>query len=358
MKTVAAVLVILCAYLHVADNLKLKPDNILKDTVSDIKNVVSNVTHTVIPECVFGVESVSMVLYNRDNPYGKKIGVDEVCDGINLSMPIVFLVHGFISNPNYTNSYKLSEALVEKGVTVFSLDWTDAACTTGLPLVKFLAYPAAVINTRKIGELMASYVVSLNQKCSVPVNNIRFFGHSLGAHVCGFASKHIQESGYSRQKIPLLIGFDPAQPLFMLNKCEDRLCKQDADLVIALHTSTLGMTRPIGHTDFYFNGGSLQPKCPLNIACSHSSAVLYLAKIIEDGTCKFPSVPMSYPDVIWRWKKPNYPQSNTIKCTPLDNIWSWIDGKNETFDKDKEQVYYTFVNSDTFCANDNFSCQD
>lgn len=49
----------------VADNLKIKTGDVLKDAVSDIGGVVSNVTHTVIPDCIFGVRSVSIVLYTR-----------------------------------------------------------------------------------------------------------------------------------------------------------------------------------------------------------------------------------------------------------------------------------------------------
>lgn len=97
------------------------------------------------------------------------------------------------------------------------------------------------------------------KKCNVSLDNMIFIGHSLGAHVSGFASKNIQNMGYG--KVPLLFGADPAQPLFMLNKCEDRLCKEDADTTIVLHTSALGITHPIGTIDLYFDGGSMQPKC-------------------------------------------------------------------------------------------------
>ncbi len=41
-----------------------------------------------------------------------------------------------------------------------------------------------------------------------------------------------------------------------------RLSKDDADFVDAIHTSILlGYVPPIGHADFYPNGGQFQPGC-------------------------------------------------------------------------------------------------
>ncbi|KAG5322562.1 PA1 Phospholipase, partial [Pseudoatta argentina] len=93
----------------------------------------------------------------------------------------------------------------------------------------------------------------------VPLKNITFMGHSLGAHVSGFAAKDLQKSGYG--KIPLLITTDPAYPLFMFSNCEGRLCKKDAERVVVLHTSAAGIQKSIGHLDLWFNNGLSQPAC-------------------------------------------------------------------------------------------------
>lgn len=101
--------------------------------------------------------------------------------------------------------------------------------------------------------------MSLIDNCKIPLKNITFIGHSLGSHVCGFASKKLQESKYG--VIPRLIAADPAQPLFSLNECNNRLCISDAEVLTALHTSTLGLPFAVGKTDLYFHGGYTQPKC-------------------------------------------------------------------------------------------------
>ncbi|XP_011697490.1 PREDICTED: phospholipase A1-like [Wasmannia auropunctata] len=100
---------------------------------------------------------------------------------------------------------------------------------------------------------------SVIDTCHVPLKNITLMGHSLGAHISGFAAKHFQKSGYG--KIPLLIGADPAVPLFELQNCENRFCKKDAERVIALHTSAFGLQISLGHLNLWFNNGLVQPAC-------------------------------------------------------------------------------------------------
>jgi len=89
-------------------------------------------------------------------------------------------------------------------------------------------------------------------------------GHSLGAHISGFAAKILQQLDYSKnmiRKIPLLIGTDPAAPLFELRTCKNRFCKTDAERVISLHTSILGIQQSLAHLDLWFNNGLSQPAC-------------------------------------------------------------------------------------------------
>jgi hypothetical protein len=68
-----------------------------------------------------------------------------------------------------------------------------------------------------------------------------------------------------------MAGLDPAGPLFNLNDTETRLDTTDGDFVDIIHTNggTLlhdqqGFLPPIGHIDFYPNGGQFQPGCTAN----------------------------------------------------------------------------------------------
>ncbi len=63
-------------------------------------------------------------------------------------------------------------------------------------------------------------------------------------------------------------GLDPAGPFFSLNDTDTRLDPSDGDFVDIIHTNggtllgdELGFLPPIGHIDFYPNGGQFQPGC-------------------------------------------------------------------------------------------------
>lgn len=63
-------------------------------------------------------------------------------------------------------------------------------------------------------------------------------------------------------KLTVFLGLDPASPFFD-NDPGSSLDATDATFVDVIHTSAgfLGQPGPIGHADFYPNGGSQQPGC-------------------------------------------------------------------------------------------------
>jgi hypothetical protein len=76
------------------------------------------------------------------------------------------------------------------------------------------------------------------------------------------------------------------------------LTKEDATFVDAIHTSAganlltgeVGFVQPIGHVDFYPNGGAYQPHCigHISLSCNHGSSVLYMEASLSAATkCKF-----------------------------------------------------------------------
>ncbi|XP_011495483.1 PREDICTED: pancreatic triacylglycerol lipase [Ceratosolen solmsi marchali] len=98
-----------------------------------------------------------------------------------------------------------------------------------------------------------------------------------------------------------ITGLDAAYPLYMNTGAEGHLTAADAEFVDLIHTDggVLGFPIPLGHADFYPNGGRpLQPGCNLEnvlamgiskiinryITCSHHRAWRFYVESITDPT--------------------------------------------------------------------------
>lgn len=102
----------------------------------------------------------------------------------------------------------------------------------------------------------------MNQEQGIDLNRVTFVGHSLGAHVSGFAAKRVYER--LNRKVAKIFGLDPAGPLFSKRDDKDRLSRDDARIVVILHTDggKFGFKASFGAIDFYANTGSaVQPGC-------------------------------------------------------------------------------------------------
>jgi hypothetical protein len=147
---------------------------------------------------------------------------------------------------------------------------------------------------------------------------VHIIGHSLGAHIGGYAGQRLKNLGR-------ITGMDPAGPYFEGTDEVVRLDKTDAIFVDVIHTDAaptynagLGIMQPSGHVDFYPNGGLEQPSCAsstqkivqalLNIAtidieglekstvCSHLLSVYVFTDSILNEDCKYSSYPCKSQD--------------------------------------------------------------
>lgn len=79
-------------------------------------------------------------------------------------------------------------------------------------------------------------------------------------------------------------GLDPSLPGWTHHP--DKLSRNAARLVEVLHTTAgiYGYDKPLGHIDFYANGGISQIGCGSVISCSHSYSYIYYAESVTAET--------------------------------------------------------------------------
>ncbi|XP_054152818.1 pancreatic lipase-related protein 2-like, partial [Oppia nitens] len=214
------------------------------------------------------------------------------------SLRTAFIVHGYQSGYAMWMENMRDYILYKSNDTynVVVVVWEDGART---PI-----YNLAATNTRVVGACIGSFINRLSTAFNTSNDRIWLIGHSLGAHTCGYAGKRLKDP-----KLWRITALDPAGVAFQFNNSVMRLDHNDAQIVDVIHTDAalsyvegFGIHDTLGHYDFYPNGGSWQPGCPIShsiarkftstvfggdITCSHSRACLLMVDLDKpEDTCK------------------------------------------------------------------------
>ncbi|KAG6439240.1 hypothetical protein O3G_MSEX000607 [Manduca sexta] len=136
---------------------------------------------------------------------------------------------------------------------------------------------------RPVGQHVAEMLVNLTKEGLDP-KKVELIGLSLGGQTVSFIAKNFKRmTGVTLGRIT---GLDPSGPCFRNLGPDDRLDQADADFVDVISTNIdgFGMAAPVGHVNFYVNGGEFQPGdilwMPCNVLCSHiRSYTIWLAAL-------------------------------------------------------------------------------
>ncbi|XP_029158481.1 pancreatic triacylglycerol lipase-like [Nylanderia fulva] len=189
----------------------------------------------------------------------------------------IFYIFGYLQYPEYEDVKLMTEALCyNRTDNVVLLDWSKHSRNT---------YGRAFQNGEKVGSLFAKSI-QLLVNSGLDVSKIYIVGHSLGAHIAGFAGK------CNDFVIPRITGLDPANPVFYPLGCY--LTSTDAPWVDVIYTDMggYGTFECVGTANYYVNGGSRpQPGCMFIGAllsqtdvCSHQKSVKLYAESKRDPT--------------------------------------------------------------------------
>ncbi|KAI4461685.1 lipase [Holotrichia oblita] len=225
-------------------------------------------------------QDVTFYLFNSDTRKKgdnlRRISLD--CKKVNANLPIKMLIHGWMDDhSSYWYKPTVEEYLKKGNVNVVTVSWGKHS--------KNLIYPTVVKAVRSVGQHVGDMITEISSKYNVPIENFHLIGHSLGAHISGFAGKTILNQ--RNLKVGRITGLDPAWPSFEKAVPEDRLCSNDAHFVDIIHTDAggAGYAISIGHIDFYPNGGvKKQNGCSsLDLGCSHKRAPIYFYESINSN---------------------------------------------------------------------------
>ncbi|XP_060802493.1 lipase member H-like [Amyelois transitella] len=138
--------------------------------------------------------------------------------------------------------------------------------------------------TRTVGRHTAEMLANLTKISPFDPKKLDILGLSLGGQIMSFLAKHYY--ALTGVKISRLTALDPSGPCFRNLGPDERLDQDDADLVDVISTNIdgFGMATPVGHVNFYVNGGEFQPGdilwMPCNVFCSHiRSFTIWLAAL-------------------------------------------------------------------------------
>lgn len=177
----------------------------------------------------------------------------QITESFDPSLETKILVHGWKSSSMSNTIQSIKNEYLKKGKhNVIAVNWRNQADN--------IYYLEPARYTVQVGRAVANLIDMLVDEKSADPKKIHLIGHSLGAHIMGYAGS------YSRHRISRITGLDPARPAFEVGITgpEVHLDPTDAEFVDVIHScaGVLGFQKPIGFVDFYPNGGGYpQPGC-------------------------------------------------------------------------------------------------
>lgn len=205
------------------------------------------------------------VFNHRARTWPKFINLDDpdyLLDvGINASGRIYVITHGFLESGKAKWVERMINLILDQDAesTCIVIDWGGGSSPP---------YNQASANIRLVGAIAAHMINLIAEEFRLKdLDNVHMIGHSLGAHLCGYTGYYLKKD--FNMTLGRITGLDPAELAFTETNPMVRLDVTDAKYVDIVHSDAtpfvpkigLGLYEPIGHLDFYPNGGFNQPGC-------------------------------------------------------------------------------------------------
>ncbi|KAH1022938.1 hypothetical protein HUJ04_012246 [Dendroctonus ponderosae] len=220
-------------------------------------------------------KDVSFYISNNDNLEAVEVSLADAqnitsLSQFNLDLETVITVHGWQNTYNSTFNDLVGAAYLNTtNVNIVAVDWDTYASQL---------YVKARFTVPYIGGFVGQFINNVSSAYNYSLENFSIVGHSLGAHIAGYAGQLTNSS------LSSITGLDPAGPLFFNSRPAERLSEGDAQYVQAIHTNALvvGVNFAVGSADFWPNGGYIQPGClNTSLSCSHGRSYYYYSEALN-----------------------------------------------------------------------------
>lgn len=219
-------------------------------------------------------------LHTRMFPAGVPIQLNNINSlsegGWNPLNPVRITIHGWNSD-RMANVNAVDEYLAVGDFNHIVVDWSAGSMTN------YISARNRIYEVANQTALLATFLVTPGGSS---YSNINVVGHSLGGQMAGLIGQNL-----GGNVLGGCVALDPAGPLFSSGNINDRISPDDCVYVQGVHTNAgfVGFGNPIGHADFYPNGGRKQPNCgfePIGL-CSHGRSAEYLKVSLNDTMMAF-----------------------------------------------------------------------
>ncbi|CAG0879030.1 unnamed protein product [Darwinula stevensoni] len=284
--------------------------------------ILQNIRDT-IPISKEDMRGVLPLLYTRGNPVeAEPLHPNKQWNSTHFKRgkPIKIIIHGFGASGKDVFAVQTKNAFLRHDdMNVIILDWAGLARGT------LLAYPLVMRRSKYVASEIARLIVRMSEELETGPEKVHMIGLSLGSNIASLASRMVMETTPGRHPVKRITGLDPTLLFnFDCDDCIGGMKKEDAEFIDVIHTNiwAIGLSDPVGHVDFFPNGGLVQPGCTDEhglwnvyelLHCPHVRAWLYYLESInhpydfmgrpcsswevyESGNCSqsTPLVPMGY----------------------------------------------------------------
>jgi len=229
---------------------------------------------------------------------------DMVFDGENATIdsntkfdparPTKVVAHGLGGGTHIDQIFARAYAQFGADYNIIGIDWRSIKRGDGWD-----------VSLGNVGEYTAHFLQDLVKNHGLKIEDIHCIGFSFGTHVIGYTGVFVNQLGLG--KIPRGTALDPVAKHGGIQSAKDNYGYLDV-----IHSSVLGILDPLGHVDFYPNGGENQPcvcqrsknSCP-GIDCEEQWKVDWRDKNDHKRAPAYYEASILNPNTFVAWKCPS-----------------------------------------------------